>query len=64
VATSLAVLAFLLAGVVPGAFMPISVTLVPFCLVIVAAAQTNVQGGRSWLRSRPMVRLGEWSYAF
>jgi peptidoglycan/LPS O-acetylase OafA/YrhL len=33
-------------------------------LVIVAVAVRDLRGGRSWLRSRPLVALGQWSYAF
>ena len=33
-------------------------------LLIVAAAARDVRGAPSLLRSRPLVRLGEWSYAF
>ncbi len=32
--------------------------------VIVAVASRDLRGGRSWLRSRPLVALGHWSYAF
>ncbi|NEA55105.1 acyltransferase [Streptomyces sp. SID13666] len=35
-----------------------------FALVIVAVAQRDLTGGASWLRARPMVALGKWSYAF
>ncbi|MFF1412014.1 acyltransferase family protein [Streptomyces sp. NPDC058289] len=35
-----------------------------FALVVVAVAQRDLAGGASWLRARPMVALGEWSYAF
>lgn len=33
-------------------------------LLIVAAAARDVDGAPSFLRTRPLVRLGEWSYAF
>jgi peptidoglycan/LPS O-acetylase OafA/YrhL len=35
-----------------------------FALLIAAAAYRDMEGRRSLLRSRPLVALGEWSYAF
>ncbi|WP_406384921.1 acyltransferase family protein [Streptomyces sp. NBC_01618] len=35
-----------------------------YALVVVAVAQRDLAGGTSWLRTKPMVALGEWSYAF
>ncbi|MFE6165779.1 acyltransferase family protein [Streptomyces sp. NPDC056486] len=35
-----------------------------YILLVVAVAQRDIAGGTSWLRTRPMVALGEWSYAF
>lgn len=35
-----------------------------YALVVVAVAQRDLAGGASWLRTKPMVALGEWSYAF
>ncbi|MEU1709158.1 acyltransferase [Streptomyces sp. NPDC005706] len=35
-----------------------------FALLVVTVAQRDMAGGRSWLRTKPMVALGEWSYAF
>ncbi|MBM9508185.1 acyltransferase family protein [Actinacidiphila acididurans] len=41
------------------------VALTPFfALLIAALARRDLAGGRSFLRSRPLVRLGQWSYAF
>lgn len=40
------------------------VTLPLFALLIAAYAVRDLDGGRSWLRSRLMIRLGEWSFAF
>lgn len=40
------------------------VTLPLFALLIAAYAVRDLDGGPSWLRSRPMIRLGEWSFAF
>jgi peptidoglycan/LPS O-acetylase OafA/YrhL len=38
--------------------------IVLFALMIAAVAARDVDGGPSLLRSRPLVVLGEWSYAF
>ncbi|MFF3905056.1 acyltransferase family protein [Streptomyces sp. NPDC001848] len=35
-----------------------------YALVVVAVAQRDLSGRSSWLSSRPMISLGEWSYAF
>jgi peptidoglycan/LPS O-acetylase OafA/YrhL len=35
-----------------------------YALLIAAVASRDLRGGRSWLRSRPMVTFGHWSYAF
>ncbi|MGW0580576.1 acyltransferase family protein [Streptomyces sp. NPDC002920] len=35
-----------------------------FALLIAALARRDLEGGRSFLRARSMVRLGQWSYAF
>lgn len=35
-----------------------------FALLIAAVATRDARGGRSLLRARPIVRLGQWSYAF
>jgi peptidoglycan/LPS O-acetylase OafA/YrhL len=40
------------------------VVIVLFALMIAAVASRDVDGTRSLLRSRPLVVLGEWSYAF
>ncbi|WP_225849156.1 acyltransferase [Streptomyces sp. HPF1205] len=37
----------------------------PFLALLIAAlARRDLDGGRSFLRSAPLVRLGQWSYAF
>jgi peptidoglycan/LPS O-acetylase OafA/YrhL len=33
-------------------------------LLVIAVASRDVRGGRSTLRSKPLVKLGEWSYSF
>lgn len=35
-----------------------------FALLIAAVAARDLSGGSSWLRSRPLVRLGKWSFSF
>ncbi|MFR9776133.1 acyltransferase family protein [Micromonospora sp. MS34] len=35
-----------------------------YALVVVAVATRDLAGGRSWLKTAPMVALGQWSYAF
>jgi peptidoglycan/LPS O-acetylase OafA/YrhL len=64
VAVALAGAAFVVANLVPAAFRDVAVTLVPFALLIWAAAQADLAGRRSLFRSRPIVALGTWSYAF
>jgi peptidoglycan/LPS O-acetylase OafA/YrhL len=59
-----AVAGYLIAGRVPAAFMWVVVTLVPFTLLIAAAAQADLAGRTSWLHHRAAVRLGAWSYSF
>jgi peptidoglycan/LPS O-acetylase OafA/YrhL len=63
-AGALAALAYVGSGHVPRAFGITSVTFVPFLLLIAAAAQRDVSGRRTFLATRPMVRLGTWSFAF
>ncbi|HEU5269741.1 MAG TPA: acyltransferase [Jatrophihabitans sp.] len=58
----LAAAVYLLAGWAPMHLQPVALMLIPWALVIVAAAQHDLAGGRpapGWL-----VRLGIWSYAF
>jgi peptidoglycan/LPS O-acetylase OafA/YrhL len=41
------------------------VAMTPFLALLIAAlARRDLDGGRSFLRGRPLVRLGQWSYAF
>jgi peptidoglycan/LPS O-acetylase OafA/YrhL len=63
-ASTLALGTYLLVGQVPAAFMWVTVTLVPFTLLIAAAAQADLAAGSSWLRHPFATRLGAWSYAF
>ncbi|MEU2349071.1 acyltransferase [Modestobacter sp. NPDC049651] len=59
-----AIASFAAADHVPAAFRDVAVTLVPFALLIWSAAQADLAGRRSVLRSRGLVALGTWSYAF
>jgi len=58
----LAAAVYLLAGWAPMYLQPVALMLLPWALVIVAAAQHDLAGGRP--ASRWLVRLGVWSYAF
>ncbi|MGW4158407.1 acyltransferase family protein [Streptomyces sp. NPDC004788] len=55
-------------GVTPGPGMLDALLMPSFALLITTAALHDVRadttGGRSLLRSRPLVKLGEWSFAF
>ncbi|WP_101523488.1 acyltransferase family protein [Nocardioides houyundeii] len=53
-----------LAGVVPDAYSRVAVTVVPFALLVYAGAVTDIAGRATVLRSRTLVELGVWSYAF
>jgi peptidoglycan/LPS O-acetylase OafA/YrhL len=60
----LAVGAYVADSWAPTAYQAVVVTLVPFALLIVAAAQADQLGRPSVLRWRPLVVLGVWSFAF
>jgi peptidoglycan/LPS O-acetylase OafA/YrhL len=49
---------------VPLAFSLVAVTLVPFVLLIGAAAQSDIDGSASIFRVHWLTVLGEWSYSF
>ncbi len=55
--------AYLGAGWAPPAFRDVAVTVVPFMILIGAAAQADQAGQRTMWSSRPLVRLGVWSFA-
>jgi peptidoglycan/LPS O-acetylase OafA/YrhL len=42
----------------------VGILVLPFALLVVALAQRDLTAGRSWLATRRLVVLGEWSYAF
>ncbi|MFJ1751252.1 acyltransferase family protein [Streptomyces sp. NPDC088116] len=55
---------FGLSLVVPPMFTLAATTVVPVALLITAAADADLRGRRTGLRSAVLVRLGEWSFAF
>jgi peptidoglycan/LPS O-acetylase OafA/YrhL len=62
-------LPFAAAGYVADGFAPAGLTtvpcpVVPFAVLIVAAANSDLRGSVSLLRARWLVKLGEWSFAF
>jgi len=61
-ACTLAALVYLLAGWAPMHLQPVALMLLPWVLVIAAAAQHDLAGGAA--APRWLVRLGVWSYAF
>ncbi len=63
-AGALAIGALAASYAVPFAFSKVAVTLVPLALLIVAASTAELAGRRGLLITRPLVRLGDWSYAF
>jgi peptidoglycan/LPS O-acetylase OafA/YrhL len=63
-ASVLVLVAYFASAHVPGTFGFVAVTLVPLTLLIAAVAVSDVDGTRSLWRSRPMVWLGEVSFAF
>jgi peptidoglycan/LPS O-acetylase OafA/YrhL len=60
----LALAGWLLAGRASTWALPVSVTVAPFVFLIIAAAQSDLAGSRTWLRSPLLLKLGEWSYCF
>ncbi len=63
-AAFLAVATFVVAGQVPEWACFVAVPIVPFLLLIAAAADADLREATSILRSRVMVTAGTWSYAF
>ncbi|GAA5051709.1 acyltransferase family protein [Nocardia callitridis] len=55
---------YVAASSLPTTFAIVAATILPLALLIPAVATTDVEGGRSWLASRPMVWLGDISFAF
>lgn len=64
-AVVLVLVAYVVAGHVPIWAMWVATTIVPFCVLITAAAQADLRGETPWLlRQRWMIVLGTWSFAF
>jgi len=63
-AVALALAATMLAGHVPASLARVALPIVPFALVIWAAAERDLRGMSSIFRSRALVALGTWSYCF
>lgn len=64
-AALLAVGAYLLAALVfPGAYALVAIMAGPLGLLIAASAKADVAGRKGWLTSRPVVFLGDVSFAF
>lgn len=63
-AAALAVLAYALAPTFPMTYKLTAVTVVPLGLVIAAGAMADIERGTTFLSRRPMVWLGEVSFAF
>lgn len=63
-AVFLAGMAYLAAGLWPSAYGIVALVVVPFAILIVAAAQRDLAGTAGWLRSRWAVQLGAISYCF
>jgi peptidoglycan/LPS O-acetylase OafA/YrhL len=61
---AIAGVAYVVAGWVPVYLMWVAVTLVPYSMVLLTAASTDIDGHPTWLHNRWMVRLGTWSYSF
>lgn len=63
-AAALAVAAYFGSGFLPLGFSYVAGTVVPLALLIPAVAVSDLRGGRSVLRTRTMILLGEISFAF
>lgn len=63
-AVALTVAGVVLLPVVPGAWQPYALTLVPFTVLLIALADRDQRVGRSLLALPALLRLGEWSFAF
>lgn len=55
---------YLAAQEVPYLYSLVAATIIPIALLIPAAADADLRGGGSWFASKPMVWLGERSFAF
>jgi peptidoglycan/LPS O-acetylase OafA/YrhL len=65
IAATAALAAYLAGGLAPGRLMLSAVTVLPFALLIFAAAEADLTGRTARvLHSPTLVRLGQWSYSF
>lgn len=64
VALVVAAVACLVAAYAPYSLSRYAVTLIPFVLLVASLASADIRGARSFLRWRPFVELGVWSYCF
>jgi peptidoglycan/LPS O-acetylase OafA/YrhL len=63
-AVALGVAAYALTPLFPGPYRVAATMIIPIGLLVVAGARADVANQRGWLSSRPMVWLGEASFAF
>lgn len=63
-AAALVILAFVVAPSFPLTYHLTAITVLPLGLLVAAGAREDIQSRATWLSSRPMVWLGEISYAF
>jgi len=63
-ASLLAVASIAAAAVVPYAMSRYAVTLLPFAILVLALATSDLSGKRALTRWGPVVKLGVWSYCF
>jgi peptidoglycan/LPS O-acetylase OafA/YrhL len=63
-AVTFAALAYLSIGIWPSTYGVAAIVVVPFSVLIVAAAQRDLDGRQGWLTRRVAIYLGEASYCF
>ncbi|MFC4586715.1 acyltransferase family protein [Sphaerisporangium corydalis] len=61
---ALGIALYALSPLFPLDYNVVATSIVPLGLIIAAGAVRDSQGRTNWLGSRPMIKLGEWSYAF
>ncbi|WP_405146066.1 acyltransferase family protein [Sphaerisporangium sp. NBC_01403] len=62
-AVALGVALYALSPFLPMSYSVVAIWIVPLGLIIAAGATGDAKGRTHWIGSRPMVKLGEWSYA-
>jgi peptidoglycan/LPS O-acetylase OafA/YrhL len=63
-AAALVLACFLLAYRIPVYLTWVALMVIPFSLVIVACAQSDLAGRTTWWQKPTLIRLGQWSYCF